>query len=403
MSQTTTATATDSALILTPPEPLEVVSATKAAGAVKLPPEKQTEVEQKVDGFLASLLQGDPNSDDFKSNIDKAFSVGRTEIAASTTLSNHFTKQNFIGAEDTPAYKAISSMRTLFDELNPATQGDLFTPTRFLGIPVPWGNKLVGYLRRYQSAETQLGAISGQLMAAKDEVAKDVAAMGLARQQMWGAMEKLEAASHFIRSLDEKLSAHIDLMKSSDPDRARIMEQEVLYYVRQNLGDLMAAQALAINAYNVMGELRKTGRETINGCDRVMTLGMAALSVAVTLARATGNQIATQKMLAGSKQEIENLIASTGQALNTHVDMTTQFSSNPLLGVQTLQSMFDKTFEAMDKMDKYRSEALTTMQQNNQMLRGEITKAQDRINRERQAAPAAAVVATAAGSADLTF
>jgi uncharacterized protein YaaN involved in tellurite resistance len=403
MSQTTTATATDSALILTPPEPLEVVSATKAAGAVKLPQEKQAEVEKKVEGFLASLLQGDPNSDDFKSNIDKAFSVGRTEIAASTTLSNHFTKKNFVGAEDTPAYKAISSMRTLFDDLNPATQGDLFTPTRFLGIPVPWGNKLVGYLRRYQSAETQLGAISGQLLAANDEVAKDVAAMGLARQQMWGAMEKLEAASHFIRSLDEKLSAHIDLMKSSDPDRARIMEQEVLYYVRQNLGDLMAAQALAINAYNVMGELRKTGRETINGCDRVMTLGMAALSVAVTLARATGNQIATQKMLAGSKQEIENLIASTGQALNTHVDMTTQFSSNPVLGVQTLQSMFDKTFEAMDKMDKYRSEALSTMQQNNQMLRGEITKAQDRINRERQAAPAAAVVATAAGSSDLTF
>ena len=403
MSQTTTATATDSALVLTPPEPLEAVPATKVAGAVKLQPELQAEVEKKVDGFIASLLQGDPNSDDFKSNIDRAFSVGRTEIAASTTLSNRFTKQNFVGAEDTPAYKAISSMRALFDDLNPAKQGDLFSPTKFLGIPIPFGNKLVSYLRRYQSAETQLGAIQGDIMAAKDEVAKDVAEMGLARQQMWSAMEKLEAAAHFIRQLDEKLSQQIEAMKSTDPERARTLEQEVLYYVRQNLGDLLAAQALAINAYNVMGELRKTGRETINGCDRIMTLGMAALSVAVTLARATGNQIATQKMLEGSKQEIENLIASTGQALNTHVEMTTKFSSNPMLGVQTLQSMFNKTFEAMDKMEKYRTEALGTMQQNNQMLRDEITKAQDRINRERGAAPAAAALASGAASGAITF
>lgn len=401
MSQTTTAT--DSALVLTPPEPLEAVPATKVAGAVKLQPELQAEVEKKVDGFIASLLQGDPNSDDFKSNIDRAFSVGRTEIAASTTLSNRFTRQNFVGAEDTPAYKAISSMRSLFDDLNPAKQGDLFSPTKFLGIPIPFGNKLVSYLRRYQSAETQLGAIQGEIMAAKDEVAKDVAEMGLARQQMWGAMEKLEAAAHFIRQLDEKLSQHIESMKSTDPERARTLEQEVLYYVRQNLGDLLAAQALAINAYNVMGELRKTGRETINGCDRIMTLGMAALSVAVTLARATGNQIATQKMLEGSKQEIENLIASTGQALNTHVEMTTKFSSNPMLGVQTLQSMFNKTFEAMDKMEKYRTEALGTMQQNNQMLRDEITKAQDRINRERGAAPAAAALAAGTTSGAITF
>ena len=399
MNQTTT----DSGLVLTPPEPLEAVPATKAAGAVKLPEALQTEVEKRVDDFIGSLLQGDPNSDDFKHNIDRAFSVGRTEIAASTTLSNRFTKQNFIGAEDTPAYKAISNMRSLFDELNPARQGDLFSPTKFLGIPIPFGNKLVKYLRRYQSAETQLGKIHSELMDAKDEVARDVADMGQARQQMWGAMEKLEAAAHFIRQLDEKLSTQIEALKNTDPERARTLEQEVLYYVRQNLGDLLAAQALAINAYNVMGELRKTGRETINGCDRVMTLGMAALSVAVTLARATGNQLATQKMLAGSKQEIENLIASTGQALNTHVEMTTKFSSNPVLGVQTLQAMFNKTYEAMDKMEKYRSEALGTMQHNNEMLRNEITKAQDRINRERGAAPAAAAMATNNYSDAITF
>ena len=123
----------------------------------------------------------------------------------------------------------------------------------------------------------------------------------------------------------------------------------------------------------------------MNGCDRVSTLGMAALSVAVTLARATGNQIKTQQMLNGVKSDINNLISATGDALNAHVDATAKFASEPLLGVQQLQSMFDKTFNAMDKMDKYRSEALGTMQTNNQMIREQLLKAQERIQQDRSA------------------
>lgn len=386
MSDTNSKAGIDTPFVLAPPEVVVAVPLAKVAGAVKLPEEMKEKVEAQLNAYVESLMKGDPNSDEFKSKIDAAFSLGRKEIADSTTLSNRFTKRNFVGAEDTPAYKAISNMRVLFDELNPAKQGDLFTPTKILGIPVPFGNKLVRYLRRYQTAETQLSAMQGDILAAKDEIGKDVAEMGLARQQLWSALEKLEGASYFIRSFDEKLSSLIDTLKLTDPDRARAFEQEVLYYVRQNLGDVQAAQALTINAYNVMGELRKTGRETMNGCDRVSTLGMAALSVAVTLARATGNQIATQQMLSGSKQEIENLIVATGDALNTHVDLTTKFSSDPLLGVETLQNMFNKTYEAMDKMEKYRSEALATMQQNNLMLRKELENAQGRISNDRQAA-----------------
>jgi uncharacterized protein YaaN involved in tellurite resistance len=372
-------------LVLQAPDVVQPVPVAKVTGAVKIPDAMKTKVETQLDSFISSLMEGDPNSDEFKSKLDQAFSLGRKEIADSTTLSNRFTKMNFRDAADTPAYQAISNMRILFDDLNPAKQGDLFKPNTILGIPVPFGNKLAAYLRRYESADSQLASLQTNILEAKDEIAKDVAEMGVARQQLWASLEKLEGASYFIRSLDERLSATISGMKNTEPDRARALEQEVLYYVRQNLGDVQAAQALAINAYNVLSELRKTGRETINGCDRVSTLGMAALSVAVTLARATGNQIKVQQMLSGAKSDINNLISATGDALNAHVDATTKFASEPLLGVQELQNMFDKTFSAMDKMEKYRSEALTTMQTNNQMMRDQLVKAQDRITNDRKA------------------
>lgn len=122
----------------------------------------------------------------------------------------------------------------------------------------------------------------------------------------------------------------------------------------------------------------------MNGCDRTATLGMAALSVAVTLARATGVQMKTMEMLIGSKKSIEDLISWTGSALNEHVQKTVEFSSNPLLGVETLNNMFQQTFAAMDTMDKFRSQAVVSMKANNDMLRAQLTEQMKRIGAERQ-------------------
>ena len=216
-------------------------------------------------------------------------------------------------------------------------------------------------MRKYDSANNQINALYEHITRAKDEVQKGVTELGLVRQKIFDGITNLSAAEYFITVVDEKLSKEVEALRITDANRAKALDQEVLYYVRQNAGDVLASKALAINAYNVCGELRKTGRETLNGCDRTATLGMSALTVAVTLARATGVQIKTMEMLAGSKKSIEDLIVSTGSALNEHVQRTVEFSSNPILGVETLQTMFDQTFSAMNTMETFRSQALASM------------------------------------------
>ncbi len=389
---TTTATATATAvpvMVLTPPDEVVPVSAKQTTGLVALPDEAKTRVEQQADTFIASLRSADVNSDEFRKQLDAAFSLGRKEIATATMQSNAFTKGNFAKEAGTPAYEAISQMRTVFDELNPAKQGDLFSATRVMGIPVPWGNKLAAYLRRYESAERQLGKLHEDIEAAKDLIGRDVTELGLVRQRLWDGILSLQKVVHFVDVLDRKLSSEIETVRLTDEPRARALEQEVLYYVRQNLEDVQAAQALAINAYNVAGELRKTGRETMNACDRMATLGMSALSVAVMLARATGRQMKTMEMLVASKKSVEDLIVATGQGLKSHVEMTTKFASDPVLGVAALQKMFDSTFEAMDIMDNYRRNALGTMRTNIDMLSDMNSKQMARIEHEQRAAGAA--------------
>lgn len=383
----TTVTATPAAFKLTPPEvvtPLEVEQ-TKGADLVEVPSELKSKVLAQAQTFLAGLLQDDVTSDSFKDKLDKAFAVGRKEISDAATLSNGFLDANFSSEIDTPAYKAISQMRNLFDDLNPAKEGDLLGARKLFNI-IPFGNKLKGYLRRYQSAQTQLNAISEHLQSAQDEVSKSVVKLGMVQTDLWNSLQKLQAVIEFIKTVDNELENQIERLKASEPMRAKALEQEVLYYFRQNLGDVQACMALTINAYNVAGELKKTGRETINGCNRMNTLGRAALSVAVTMARATGIQVQTMKMLTESKKTVEDLILATSDQLVDHTKAVAEFSSNPVAGVQTLTAMFDKTFEAMDTYDKFRTNALTVMKTNYEMLAPRIANELERISANKKAA-----------------
>lgn len=53
------------------------------------------------------------------------------------------------------------------------------------------------------------------------------------------------------------------------------------------------------------------------------------------MARATGNQIKVMEVLTGVNATVEALIAESGRQLNTHVEKTTQFVQNPMVGIET--------------------------------------------------------------------
>jgi uncharacterized protein YaaN involved in tellurite resistance len=222
-----------------------------------------------------------------------------------------------------------------------------------------------------------------QLYAARDDMQRDVVEIEATRTKLWDAMQKLTGAMRFAQLLDERLMAKVESLRATEPQRAKALEQEVLFYARQNLQDMLTQQAVCTNGYLALDVLKKTGREMMNGCSRVATTGMSALAVAQTVARATGNQIKVMDMLTGVNSTIENLIAETGRQLNTHVDKTTQFAQNPMVGIDKLKEMFDQTFKAMDAMDDFRSKAIVVMGQNNAMIASEIQRAEQYIDKVR--------------------
>ena len=372
------------AFTLTPPEVLQPIAQEVAKTAVPLQAETKTAVDDQVERFMTGLLSEDLQSEAFKSRLDSAFALGREEISvASSLMQGRLMQRNFAGVEDSSAFKAIQDMRGHLDELNPGKEGDLFQPQKILGF-IPYGNKLQSYFRKFEGAGNQLQKSMQQIYAARDDMQRDVVDIEATRGKLWEAMQKLSAAIYFAETLDAKLASKVQALQATDPLKAKALEQEVLFYARQNLQDMMTQQAVCTNGYLALDVLKKTGREMMNGCSRVATTGMSALAVAQTVARATGNQIKVMEMLSGVNSAIDNLVAETGKQLGTHVEKTTEFAQNPMLGVEKMKEMFDQTFKAMDAMDDFRSKSIAVMGQNNAMMKEQLARADQYIDKTRQ-------------------
>jgi len=216
------------------------------------------------------------------------------------------------------------------------------------------------------------------------------------RVAAYGAVDELNAMLGWCRiaACAGDIAERIEPLRISDPLRAKALEQEVLFYARQNLQDMLTQMAVSVNGYLSLDVLKKTAREMSNGCDRVATTGMAALATAQTVARATGNQIQVMEMLTGVSKTIGDLVEETSKQLGAHVEKTGEFASNPLIGIQKMQSMFDNTFAAMDAMDNFRSKAIDTMGKNNEMIQAQLTRSEQYMERATGASAKAALKAT---------
>jgi uncharacterized protein YaaN involved in tellurite resistance len=382
-------------LTLALPEPVTPVKTPDAAFAmIPLKEETKSSALSQADQFIADLLHMDVTSGDFRARLDSAFRLGRKEISDSALLTGKFMEKNFVGDTDNPAFKVMNEMRGLFESLDPGKEKDLFSTHKLLGV-IPFGNRLQAYLQRFDSASGSLRKLIDNIYGVEDELARDDQELFATMNKLLDAMGKLKAVDIFIDRLDQMLTDAIAKLRGTDPARAKAIEQEVLFYARQASMDVKTQMLVCINGYKMLEGLRKTGRELQNGCDRMATIGMSSLSIAVTLARAQGYQMKVMDALKQGSAAIEGLMASTSKMFGDHVDRVVEFQSNPLIGVQTLKASFDTVFAGLDKMDEFRSKNIESMGANIALLKGLLAEGEARMKREQTAVTAISEVTSA--------
>ncbi len=389
---TTTDTVTAAPTIsLEPPAPVPVVVPEQAAGLVSISDEQRSQLDARVQGFVAELMAAETNSPEFGKKVDQITNMGRAEIAAASQHSNRFLDRPVRAMDrDSNVGADLAALRRTVEDLDPSRQGSL-SKKKLFGL-IPWGDSLRNYFDSYQSAQEHISAILARLSGGKTELLKDNADIDVERQNLWAAMGRLEQMVHVADALDSELEAKAIEFDATDPAKARTIRESALFYVRQRHQDILTQMAVSVQGYLALDLVKKNNVELIKGVDRASTTTVGALRTAVTVAQAMTNQRLVLDQITALNTTTANIIEGTGQLLKENTGRIHEQAAASTIPMETLQRAFQNIYDTMDAVDTFKLKALDSMKTTITTLSAEVEKSRGYIARAEGQAQAAAQV-----------
>ena len=386
------------ALNLTPPQPVAAVEPARAEQMVKLGSDVVAKLDTQVEDFVAKIATLDPQSAEFQERTKAVMAVGDAELRASANLSNRMLDKPVKAmqrggiAEASGVSTALTDLRRTVEELDPSTQGDLLSPRKLLGL-IPFGNKITAYFDRFQSSQTHIQGILTALYNGKEELERDNASIEEEKLALWTLMNKFEQYVYVLKKLDARLESQVQGLDASDPARARLVREDVLFYVRQKTTDLLTQLAVSVQGYLALDMVRKTNIELIKGVDRATTTTIAALRTAVMVALALNNQKLVLEQVSALNRTTGSLIESTSALLKQQSGQVYQQAADSTIEVDKLKRAFANIYATMDSVAEFKVKALDHMSQTVQALSAEVEKSKTYVDRVRQGEVAQAAAA----------
>lgn len=381
MVSATETVVTERGLTLTPPDPVPTVAPAKAAGLVPVEDAKRTELDTRVDGFVAELVAQDVNSPEFGRRVDAITAMGAKEIREAAGQSNRFLDRPVRAMDqETGVGKDLAELRRVVEGLDPGKKGALSAPKKLFGI-IPFGNKMRDYFDGYKSSQTHISSILKSLASGKDELLMDNAAIDTERANLWSAMGRLEQMIHLSRTMDARLEDKANELDHSDPAKAKAIRETALFYTRQRTQDLLTQMAVTVQGYLALDLVKKNNVELVKGVDRASTTTVSALRTAVTVAQALTNQKLVLEQITQLNTTTANIIDSTGKLLASNTARIHEQAASATIPLETLQRAFQNIYDTMDAIDTFKLKALDSMKTTVNTLGQEVEKSRGYIAR----------------------
>jgi len=324
-------------------------------------------LEKMVQDYVESIVSLDARSPEFTTKAESVRTMGDADIRAAAAVSNRMLDRPVRAKGGFEATSQVSQslldLRKTIEGLDPAKASGV---RKLLGI-IPFGDQLRDYFHRYESAQTHINAILNALYKGQDELRKDNAALEQEKLQLWETMQRLAQYVYVVERLDTSLAATITEIEASDPERAKALKDNVLFYVRQKHQDLLTQLAVSIQGYLAMDLVRKNNIELIKGVDRATTTTISALRTAVVVAQALANQRLVLDQITALNTTTSNMIESTSKLLASQSVAINEQAGSSTIGIDKLEAAFTNIRQAMDAIDAFKAQALQSMQTSGSM------------------------------------
>ena len=382
------AAASTTTLVLEAPAAVTAVAPTQAAGAVPISAADQAKLDSMVSSYLDAVASLDTHSQAFSDKVRDIGKLGDEDIRASAAVSNRLldkplaAMQNGGLTETSTVSRSLVQLRHQVDDLDPARQGDLLSPHKLLGLlPFGAGDRLQGYFDKYRSSQHQIDAIITALYHGQDELLRDNASVEQEKVNLWAVMGRLRQYAYLAQSLDTALAARIAAIEATDPERAKVLKEDMLFYVRQKNQDLLTQLAVSVQGYLALDVIRRNNLELIKGVQRATTTTVSALRTAVIVAQALADQKLVLDQITALNTTTSNLIESTSLLLHQQSGAINEQAASATVDLAKLQAAFTNIYATMDEIDTFKVAALDTMQKTVTALSTEITKSQSYLDR----------------------
>jgi uncharacterized protein YaaN involved in tellurite resistance len=376
-----------STLTLSAPEPPALITTTQApAMAPQVGASQVPVLDAKVDEFLNALSNAEAKSPTFTAQADAVRSMGDADIRKAAETSNRLLNAPVRALKEgglsdgSKVGQTLVQLRRTVEDLDP---GQARGTKKFLGM-IPFGDQMTDYFRRYQSSQQQLNGILHALRSGQDELTKDNVALNMEKQNLWTVMGRMNQYVYIAERLDARLSAQIAELQLTDPEKAKALSQDVLFYVRQKHQDLLTQLAVSIQSYLAIDIIIKNNIELIKGVDRASTTTISALRTAVIVAQALGNQKLVLDQITALNTTTSQMIQRTSEMLKDNSARIQEQAASSTIGLEQLQSAFANIYATMDSIDEFKARALDNMAQTIGVLEGEVVKSKEYLDRVAQ-------------------
>src|ERR1700682_173433 len=196
-------------------------------------------------------------------------------------------------------------------------------------------------------------------------------------------MGQLEQFAYLAKKVADSLDGQIASVAATDPERAKILKEDVLFYARQKQVDIATQQAVNVQGYLALDLIRKNNEELIKGVDRATTTTVAALRTAVIVAQALTNQKLVLDQIDALNATTNKVIADTATMLKQNTERVFEQASSSTVSIDTLKQAFADTKAAIDGVSEYKEKALVSFRPTVDALQPAIEDAQKYIAAHR--------------------
>lgn len=325
--------------------------------------------------------------------------IVRQSAAKNEMLSRRMVEFSREGGESGDVAKGLEELAIKMRDLDPShvdfaksgPLGKLFNPVR-------------KYFERYKTADAEIGDIVQSLERGKATLKNDNVTLELEEDTMRDLTKQLNQQIEMATDLDSYLTTAVEKARAegtTDPERIKFVEEEVIFPLRQKILDFQQLQTVNQQGIVSMNIIRRNNLELMRAVDRAESVTVSALRVAATVAGALYNQRIALEKVTTLNAATNEMITSTARMLKEQGTEIQKQATEANISTDTLKESFANTIQALEDISNYKQQALPRIKQTIaefQAIADEGQKHIDRIEARDQALIEAGVSDRVAGS-----